>query len=291
LLERIRARLADGNLPRVEYLVLDFRRATGFDASTVSVFQRIQQLCEGAHLDRSIALRGRVGASDYGHKGLDYGSDGTRGMAGGERESESIQLVFAQLSDEMRRWVTRGGLVEGPGSVFHLFEDLDHAVEWCEERILAAEGAAGAGRGGLHEQLARVLTRSGQVERFQAYLQRLDLPAGYQLFAQGDLADALYFVDSGSVTAQLELGEGRSARLRTILSGTVVGEAGVYLGRQRTATVVTAQASTLYRLTAVAMERMEVTEPDLAAALHHWVARLMADRLAENNAVLAALLA
>lgn len=250
LLDRIRCRLADANLRRPDYLVLDFGRVTGFDASTVSVFQRIQQLCEAG----------------------------------------PIQLVFTQLSAEMQRWVARGGLRQGPGSVFHAFADLDHGVEWCEEQILAQAAVARAGQGGLHEQLLQAFPGPGQVERFTAYLERMDVPAGFQLFAQCDPANAMYFVDTGSVTAELALGEGRSARLRTVLSGTVVGEVGMCLRGPRSGTVVAAEPTTLYRLTDAALQRMEAGEPDLAAALYRWIAQMMADRLSENNSMLVALL-
>jgi SulP family sulfate permease len=118
----------------------------------------------------------------------------------------------------------------------------------------------------------------------------MDVPAGFQLFAQCDPANAMYFVDTGSVTAELALGEGRSARLRTVLSGTVVGEVGMCLRGPRSGTVVAAEPTTLYRLTDAALQRMEAGEPDLAAALYRWIAQMMADRLSENNSMLVALL-
>jgi SulP family sulfate permease len=250
LLDRIRARLGDSSLPRPEYLVLDFRRVTGFDASTVSIFQRIQQLCEAG----------------------------------------PIQLIFTQLSAEMQRWLERGGLREGAGGVFHVFADLDHGVEWCEEQILAAEGLARPEHGGLREQLARTFSTPEEEGRFMGYLERMDVPAGFELFRQGDAADAMYFVDAGSVTVQLELGDGHRARLRSILSGGVVGEVGVCLCGARTGTAVSAEPSTLYRLSTEAIARMEAKEPALASALHRSIARIMAARLSENNVLLAALL-
>jgi len=53
---------------------------------------------------------------------------------------------------------------------------------------------------------------------------------------------------------------------------------------------VTTQPSTLYRLSAAAIEQMEERDPEEAAALHRLIARLMAERLAENNDTLVALL-
>ncbi len=250
LLECIRSRLASASLPRPDYLILDFGRVTGFDASTVSVFQRIQQLCEAG----------------------------------------PIQLAFTGLSAEMARWVRRGGLREQTGSIFHTFADLDHGVEWCEEQTLAAGRMSRAGQAGFLEQVRQAFPGPGQAERFMAYLEKMEVPAGFRLYQQCDPADAMYFVASGSVTAQLELDAGRTARLRTILSGTVVGEVGMCLRGQRSGTVVAAEPSTLYRLAISAVDRMLAQEPDLAAALYRWIAQMMADRLSENNTMLVALL-
>jgi len=250
LLDSIRDRLAEGSLPRPDYLILDFRRVTGFDSSAVSIFLRIKQLSEAA----------------------------------------SILLIFTQLSAEMQRHLDQGGMSNPAGDVFCTFPNLDYGVEWCEDRILADEKLTCADRGSLHDQLANAFSGHGQAERFMSYLERMDLPAGYQLIQQGEPSDSLYFIDSGSATAQLELGDGRSIRLRTMLCGTVVGEVGVYLGHMRTASVVTAEPSTLYCLSTSAIGRMEVEEPEVASALHRWIARLMADRLSENNTTLVAVL-
>jgi SulP family sulfate permease len=72
--------------------------------------------------------------------------------------------------------------------------------------------------------------------------------------------------------------------------GTVVGEIGLYLHQIRTASIVTDTHSVVYCLQASALARMEKDDPDLASALHHWMARLLAERLSENNKTLEALL-
>ena len=73
-------------------------------------------------------------------------------------------------------------------------------------------------------------------------------------------------------------------------SGTTIGEAGLYLGKPRTASVSTVQPCTLYRLSAAAIQQMEVQDPQLAAAFHKWIACLMAERLADTNNTIAALM-
>jgi SulP family sulfate permease len=250
MLDRIRERLAGDSQSRPSYLVLDFRRVSGFDSSAVSTFLRLRQLC-----------------ADSG-----------------------VQLLFTQLSADMMRQIEQGGLSKPGDQTFRTFTSLDHGVEWCEEQILAAKEVSCKEGGGLEEQVGAAFASPGQGERFVSYLERMDLPSGHTLFRQGDPSDAMYFIDVGSAIAELELSDGRTLRLRSMLCGTVVGEVSVFLGDARTATVVTAQPSTLYRLSLAAMGRMEAEDPEIAAALNRWMACLMADRLAENNTTLVAVL-
>ena len=57
--------------------------------------------------------------------------------------------------------------------------------------------------------------------------------------------------------------------------GVVVGEVAMYTGVTRTADVVAETPSVVLRLSGEAIERMEAEEPELAAALHRWLARTL----------------
>jgi len=96
---------------------------------------------------------------------------------------------------------------------------------------------------------------------------------------QDDPADDVYLVESGRVTAQMELGDGKTVRLLTMGAGAVVGQEELYLGTSRTATAVAEAPSVIYRLSAGALHRMESDQPALAIALHHFMARLLTERL------------
>ncbi len=73
--------------------------------------------------------------------------------------------------------------------------------------------------------------------------------------------------------------------------GAVVGQEELYLGSSRTASVIAETASTIYRLSAGALHRMETDEPELAIALHHFMARVVTERLAAVHRTLQGLLA
>jgi CRP-like cAMP-binding protein len=51
------------------------------------------------------------------------------------------------------------------------------------------------------------------------------------------------------------------------------------MSTSRTASVITETPSIIYRLSAGALHRMESDEPELAIALHHFMSRLLTERL------------
>ena len=97
-------------------------------------------------------------------------------------------------------------------------------------------------------------------------------------------------LESGTLRAELETGDGTRIRLRSMRSGVVVGEVGLYMGIPRTADVVAETRSVVLRLSRASMERMEAEEPELAAALHRWLATTLAERLSDSMRAFEALL-
>jgi SulP family sulfate permease len=92
------------------------------------------------------------------------------------------------------------------------------------------------------------------------------------------------------VSVHLELADGTRARLHTLGVGTLVGELGLYLGTTRTASVVADWPTIAYRLNQEALSKMEEQEPELAAAFHEFVARMLSERLVAATRTLRAVL-
>jgi len=128
------------------------------------------------------------------------------------------------------------------------------------------------------------------VTRLQKNLELEEYEAGYQLIRQGDLSEELYFIESGQLTVYLELHDGKTVRLSSLRAGIFVGEVGMYMKDIRTASVVTDKPSHLYRLTSSSLVKMKENDPDLASEFHHFVVRLLGERLARTNKTLKALL-
>lgn len=251
LLNRIRERIDSADLGKLSYLVLDFQHVSALDSSAVFSFVRMKQLAE----------------------------------------THRIRLVFTAVSPEIRAELEKGGLVDGKDDLFDIFPELDYGMEWCEDRLLMAANMSMIIKSKSFQfQLNKILHSPDLVERFMKYLEKVEVGADTVLIHQGEVADSMYFVESGLVTAKLEVEPGEFIRLKSMGPGTVVGEIGLYLHNARTATVVASQPTVLYRLSAEALKEMETKDPDLASHLHRWIIMLMGERLADNNRTLEALL-
>ena len=123
-----------------------------------------------------------------------------------------------------------------------------------------------------------------------AYLARVSLPEGTVLIRQDEPPDDVFVLESGRLQVEMVTPEGTRMRLRTVLPGVVVGEIAMYTGVPRTADVVAETPSVVLRLSRASIERMEAAEPELAAALHRWLARTLSERLSDTLRAFDALL-
>jgi sulfate permease, SulP family len=204
-------------------------------------------------------------------------------------EAQGVQLVLTQLSSEARRLLDRGGF-DDQDSIL-IFPTLDYGMEWSENQFLNEAGQLDSSSvdllGALLDEIA---PPPHHRERLVAYLEKLAYEPGQVIIRQGDRSDAMYLIESGAAIAQYEKPGGGSIRMRTMRSGAVIGEIGLYYGDIRTASVIISDPCILYRLTKNAIQRMEVETPELAAAFHRWIASRMAERLSVNINTLAVLM-
>ncbi len=123
-----------------------------------------------------------------------------------------------------------------------------------------------------------------------AHLERVSLPDGTVLLHQDDPPGDVYVLESGRLGVETVTPEGTRLRLRTLRPGVVVGEITLYTDVPRTADVVAEVPSVVLRIGRGSIERLEAEEPELAAALHRWLATTMALRLTDRIRALDALL-
>jgi small-conductance mechanosensitive channel/CRP-like cAMP-binding protein len=109
--------------------------------------------------------------------------------------------------------------------------------------------------------------------------------AGERIFEAGEPADSLYLLAEGRVEIVRERGKGGAVKLATLDAPAYFGEMGLLLGQPRIATVVAIGDALCYRLEKRGFDAIIRARPQLAETL----ARILAERQAENDATLQAL--
>lgn len=205
-------------------------------------------------------------------------------------EDENFVIALSGLAPIVEKTLRTGGFL-GPthDKTVRVFADLDAALEWCEDKLLAENVSREETLRSADEWMAREIGSQDLFARLVSYLELVEYQPGDVVFAQGDPADCLYLLYSGRVTVIFTPVGGSELRLRSMVRHTVIGEMGLYRTVQRSATVRVDQPSVAYRLSREAMEQMEIDDPGLAYAFHKFVIRLLASRLDFANREVASL--
>jgi SulP family sulfate permease len=239
LLEQIRSHL-NNTETRLCFLLLDFSQVTGIDSSVVLSFRKMNQLAHENH----------------------------------------ARILLTGLSEDIKTFLRKSGVLDLEENAFLVSPDLDHGVKWCEDNLLQSTGVLTKDtRKSIQAQLKDMIGDTELISRIMNYLEKQELPAGVHFIHQGDSPGAVYFLEEGMVTAQLEISGEEPRRLNTMCSENLVGELGFYLGLKRNASVVTETPTTLYRLTTEALKKMESEDPEAAALFHKYIAYVMAEKL------------
>ena len=99
----------------------------------------------------------------------------------------------------------------------------------------------------------------------------MEVRTGDVIAREGDAATSMHFILEGRIGIVVDLGDGRTMRVRSLGRHTTIGEMGLITGRPRSATIVAEAESVLFELTAEAYARIKKDEPALepgAARLH-----------------------
>ncbi|MGD9478611.1 SulP family inorganic anion transporter [Shinella sp. G-2] len=196
--------------------------------------------------------------------------------------AEGVDVILSALPAAVARLLApamEDALAKGSVSIA---ADLDHALEICEEHLIAATGT-------VHEaediavQLVRALGAHARLADLISVMQRTDHVAGEVLIRAGEEADDIFVIGAGSVKVQVRLSTGRILRLRSMTAGAVLGEVAYYLSIPRTADVIVERDATLFKLTRTTLQSLETADPELAVLAHRLFARALADRLAIAN--------
>ncbi|WP_421722803.1 SulP family inorganic anion transporter [Bauldia sp.] len=196
-----------------------------------------------------------------------------------------FSLVFCDTSDAVETALRRSG-VEVESENVRFESDLDHALEWCEDHLIAAVApqVASATIVPVADLVTDVVGDRQVAESILPYLEPIYLEAGSALIEEGAPSPDIFFLETGR--ASVELGNGsndKSIRVATVGRGSIVGELAFYLGRKRSASVIARSPLVAWRLSADALDRLCDTDPKTAVAFHRGMARMLGDRLAGTN--------
>ena len=230
------------NATPIQYAVYDYSQVTGVDSSAALSFIKMAKLAS----------------------------------------TRSFYFILAGLQPEHKQRLSQAGFTQDISINVKFFDSVDHAVEWCENRLLSTYHVDGDSDTPIfpHENLTD----------FLSYFSSRDVNAGHVLCKQGGMSNEIYFIDAGECSVFIETESGERHRIRRTTVGSVFGELGFYLGTPRTATVIADTDSKILTMDAQSLKRMEQDRPDLASIFHQWMVRVVTRRLLNTTRTLRAVI-
>ena len=224
-------------------ILLDLRRVTGIDGSAMQVFRQIKQLCD----------------------------------------ANGVRLLYSNVPESARkRLITLAAGGDQDGEAF-LFSDMDFAVEWLENELLARH-VDRSHAASIRTYLESILGDPAKAELLIGVMELVKISKSATLFRQGDPDNGLYVLESGAMTALVEDDSRTPIRVKKFSPGALIGELSGYTAHKtRTASIVADETSVLYRLD---MSRILANPPETGeamSAVHEMVARTLSTRLEFMN--------
>jgi len=170
------------------------------------------------------------------------------------------------------------------------FEELDDALEWVEDAILADEHMNRAMERAIELRDIEILRdrKEETLADLEACMERRSFTAGQRIFARGDDGDELFLIRRGLVRIMLPLGGAKSHHLATFGRGDFFGEMAFLDRQQRSADAIASTDVDLFVLSRHRFDALAESHRKLAMSLFEGIARMLAIRLRYANAELRA---
>jgi glutaminase len=120
------------------------------------------------------------------------------------------------------------------------FDDVDHALEWCEDRLVRQQMVQTAATQPVASCADQYLCRdmsADEVASLERGARHVRFAAGERVFRAGDPADSFFFILQGEVEVYVATDSRREIRLVTLGPGSSFGELSMLSERRRTADV------------------------------------------------------
>ncbi|MEQ9490652.1 MAG: SulP family inorganic anion transporter [Alphaproteobacteria bacterium] len=198
-------------------------------------------------------------------------------------DATGVVLLISGASEEIEKKLLLCRIVSDTGLNADIFNDADYALERMEE-ILLAKYADENLPVSVIDHLASILGSKPKAQALFGIMERVDLAKGETLFRQGEADNGFFLLESGSMAASIEIGEGRTKRIKKFNAGSIIGEISRYLvTRERTATVAAYENAVLYHVNPTKLDGHTGNEPELLVIIHELVARTLSVRIDYMN--------
>jgi glutaminase len=180
------------------------------------------------------------------------------------------QVLFTNIArtPQLRRYMT-AKLKDQFKKLFHAFDDNDTALEWCENRLIAAKLSVPTTNQPIEAARYELFTdlTPSEVMVVQTMLRRRKYERGAVIVELGAPADELFFLVSGTASVTVPVFDGTPRRLATFSPGMAFGEMGM-LDRAPRSAVVSADTEVECDLLSLEdFERLDDSHPRIKIVL------------------------
>lgn len=190
-------------------------------------------------------------------------------------------LIFTHARDPLREALSS---MAAPNT---LFADRDAALEYCENALIATDGAqAGASRLALKTIDLFAGLSAADLQALETLAKPFSFEAGQHLVREGEAGRLFFVIAQGAASVQLTLAGARMVRVATIGAGGCVGEMALLDGSPRSADVIADGRVIAYGFSIEEMMALSETHPSLLLTIFANLSRDFAERLrAANNEI------
>jgi glutaminase len=209
-------------------------------------------------------------------------------MAGGPCE-----LVFASIAEDgpLASLAVQLNEQEAKPTV-RCFKDTDAALEWCEDRLLAASGEEGTGTKFALSELDLLKGLSPDEYRLiETIVKPLVFEKGEVIIREGSDAKLFFVVARGTVSVQIRVQgqDGRKRRVASLGPGMSFGEMALLDGGKRSADIVADERVICYGLAVQQLQELAAEHPNILITILGNLTREFSERLRHANDEISAL--
>ena len=197
-----------------------------------------------------------------------------------------VELILVHLPAAAEK-VLRSSDFVGDGVT--IIPELDRALEWCENEIIAQHQGLEQEEASLRGWFTRILDSEDDADRLIHRCQRIEVGAGEIIVRAGGPADSMHFILEGRVGIMVPAEEDRTTRVRSLGRYTTIGEMGLVSNTPRSATIQAEIDSVLYVLSTRQFDAIRDEDPALSHKLLTYFVSVMAERLTFANRTIAVL--